>query len=108
MLRLDGSFTIRLPEGEHRLSVFAGSQAYGVKSMTLGSANLLERTASIRATDPQQLLIAFQAAGPNSWRKISGRLRQSPDAALTSNRVLLGGTVIQNVEAPLAADGSFE
>jgi hypothetical protein len=104
----DGSFTVRLPEGEHRLLIAPSSPGYRVKSLAFGSVNVLQRPAVIKPADPQQLLIEFEAESPGAWKKVSGRLRASPDAALPSNRLLVAGPGIQNLEIPLAADGSFE
>jgi Carboxypeptidase regulatory-like domain len=107
-LQADGSFTVRLPDGEHRLSIVPYSNAYRVKSAMLGQADILGRPVVIRAGDSQPLSIEFQSESPTLWKKVSGRLRRTADAALPSDRILLGGSVIQNFETALNPDGSFE
>jgi hypothetical protein len=108
ILEPDGSFTIRIPEGEHRLSAQVRSGPYRVKSMTFGSSDPRQLPVTISETSPRSLLITFEATGLSPWRKVSGRLQLSPDAAPVPHQVLLAGPFVQNVETTAGPDGSFE
>jgi TonB family protein len=53
----DGTFNVLLPEGEHRLALNA--PGYYVRSMNLGSSDLLKDSLRLSDTDSQQLLVSL-------------------------------------------------
>jgi hypothetical protein len=106
-LQPDGSFTIEIPEGEHRLDVQARSGLYKVKSITLGANDVRALPVQIASADNRPLLITFEVTA-NLWRKASGRLPPLPDAAPVRRQVILGGPLIQNLQVFAGVDGSFE
>jgi len=103
----DGSFTIQIPMGEHRLSAQARSDFYKVKSMMLGTTNLRDIPATISDILPRSLFITFEPADTNSWRSVSGHVQRSAEVAAVPH-VLLLGPFTQIVEAAVRPDGSFE
>jgi len=56
-VQADGTFNIPLPEGEHRLALNA--PGYYVRSMNLGSSDLLKDPLRLSNTESQQLLVSL-------------------------------------------------
>jgi hypothetical protein len=107
----DGSFKMRLPEGGYRVAAVPGGvpfpAAYFVRSISYGSADLLQEPMTVSASKYSELQIGFGTTTANPWARVSGRVKGF-DPAKGPLRVALEGRTTAAIETPVNPDGSFE
>jgi len=107
----DGTFKLRLPEGEYRVAAPTGGtaipSAYSVRSIDYGPADLLKEAMTVSASTHSELQIGFAPTASNPWAKVSGRVKGF-DPAKGPARVSLEGRTTAAIETPVNPDGSFE
>lgn len=103
----NATFSITLPEGEHRMSVTGFPGGLAVKSVTMGSVDLLRNLLVIGDAEPEEIVVAFSAPTAPIYLSIKGRVvRPAGSTGSAPTRVTLTGS--GNMEASIAPDGSFE
>ena len=107
----DGSFRMKLPEGEYRVAAAPGANAippaYVLQSLTYGVADLLKEPMTVSAAKSSELQIGFGTAEPNPWIRVSGRV-VGFDTINRPLRVSLESRTTSTIETPLNPDGTFE
>jgi hypothetical protein len=109
MVLSDGSFSIQMPEGEKRIVVGGIPGVYSVKSIAAGSTDLIKEPLNVGESDIDNVLITFAGPKPDMWFKVKGRVvRPASNPGPPPTRVMLSGPLMPDLDATLAADGSFE
>ena len=103
----DGTFKAKLPEDERRLTISTLPLGYSVKSLTYGSANLLEQPLRIAGAAVAEIQVRLAADPAVSFGSVRGRVAGlDPDKG--GVRIILNGvSTFSTFEATLNADGSF-
>jgi hypothetical protein len=101
----DGTFTTRLHSARHQVELGGLPVGYGIESVRLGSTELMTDGLVVGNADVSGLVITVRP--PQSLPALKGRIA-APAGSLGSARVEITGPVIGTLEAPVAADGSFE
>ena len=103
----DGTFKAKLPEDERRLTISALPLGYSVKSLTYGSANLLQQPLRISGAAVAEIQVRLAVDPAVSFGSVRGRVTGlEPDNGAV--RIVLNGvSTFSTFEAPLNADGSF-
>ena len=104
--RPDGTFTLRLPEGEYRLLPDWLPSSYAVKSMSYASADILKTPLRVRGPMPEQLLVTIGPTEPVV--KVAGRVVNSISTAFPVAVLVESSSEQFRMETPIARDGSFE
>jgi hypothetical protein len=109
MVSRDGSFTIQVPEGDKRIVVSGIPSVYSLKSIALGSSDLILEPLKVGESDVHDVVITLNGPPPGMWFKVKGRVvRPASNPGPIPNKVMLSGLSMPDLEAPIAADGSFE
>jgi hypothetical protein len=105
----DGSFSIQVPEGDKRIVVSGIPGVYSLKSIALGSSNLILEPLKVGGSDIHDIVIALTGPPPGMWFKVKGRVvRPASNPGPIPTRVMMSGQSMLDLDATLAADGSFE
>jgi hypothetical protein len=104
----DGAFVAILPEGDYRIALGPGLAArYEVQSFTYGGVNLLTGAASVRASNPQELLLRLKIN--QATVRVAGRVVGVNPSVRPEGTVRLRSVLDQySIEAKIGPDGSFE
>jgi hypothetical protein len=113
--RPDGSFRLKVPEGEYRVFAVPPSapgrtgipQAYFVRSLTSNSRDLTTESLRVSEEETPEMHIGFGTAAANPWVRVSGRV-VGVDPAKGAYRVALESNVTSAIETYVEADGEFE
>jgi hypothetical protein len=106
--RVDGTFQTWMRVGSSKVAVSHIPKEYVLKALTYGETNLLERELELRATDVNSDLLRIVLAPSGiPWKRISGRLTGLESLGGQQVRFFLSSQS-QNIDAPVAPDGSFE
>jgi hypothetical protein len=109
----DGSFVIRLAEGNYQLGIRGLPLGSTVKSIRAGAVNLSDEQLRIAPeSGPRRILVTLARVALDSIPgvKVSGRVTGVGPASLSGVRVVLAGTDVQSylIETAPNADGTFE
>jgi hypothetical protein len=105
----DGSFSIQVPEGDKRIVVSGIPGFYAIKSIALGSSDLTRELLKVGGSEIHDIAIVLAGPPPGMWFKVKGRVvrpASNPDPIPTL--VTLSGPSMPQLDATLAADGSFQ
>ena len=109
MVSRDGSFSVKVPEGDKRIVVSGIPGVYSLQSIALGSTDLIREPLKVGESDIQDVVITLSGPPPGMWFKVKGRVvRPTPNPGPIPTRVMLSGSSMPDLDATLAADGSFE
>jgi TonB family protein len=107
----DGSFRVTVPEGEYRLSWSNLPSGYFLKSITMGSVDLLSAPLKVQVNTPvQPISIMLGVSSPPPWTKLGGRV-VGLNPALTGTPIhvsLTGTSLVETLDTIIAPDGTFE
>jgi hypothetical protein len=101
----DGTFTAKLHAARHRVELGGLPVGYSIESVRIGSADVLRDGFVVGKSDVTGIVITVKT--PSQLPALKGRLTAAP-GSLSSARVEITGPVIGTLDAPVAADGSFE
>jgi hypothetical protein len=105
----DGSFSIKIPEGDKRIVINGIPGVYSLKSIALGSSDLIREPLKVSESDVHDIVITLTGPPPGMWFKVKGRVvRPASNPGPIPTRVILSGPSMPQLDATLAADGSFE
>ena len=109
MVSRDGSFSVKVPEGDKRIVVSGIPGVYSLKSIALGSTDLIREPLKVGESDIHDVVITLTGPPSGMWFKVKGRVvRPASNPGPIPTRVMLSGPSMPDLEAPIAADGSFE
>src|SRR6185295_7313747 len=109
----DGSFHMKLPEGEYRvIAPPAGANnaiptAYVLRALTFGPADLFRETMTVSSKLSLELQASFGTTAPNPWSRVAGKV-VGTDSAQGPFRVALESPATTSIEAIVNPDGTFE
>jgi hypothetical protein len=104
----DGTFKLKLPLGEYRVTLPTGlSPAFVLKSITYGSANLLAEPLRISGNESSEIQVGFGATSSKPFVRVSGSVLGF-DPAQGPFSVGLESDTTSSIEAPVNPDGSFQ
>jgi len=105
----DGSFSLQVPEGDKRIVVSGLPGVYSLKSISLGLTDLILEPLKVGGSDIHDVVITLTGPPAGMWFKVKGRVvRPASNPGPVPTRVVLSGQSMPDVDATLAADGSFE
>ena len=114
-IRRDGTFPLRLGQGDNEVKIERIPIGYTVKSVTYGSLDLLKNTLRLQQATPADTIVLTLAPPPDgsvAGVKVSGKITNLPPSEFfppprvgTRVRLLLGQ---QQFETPMSLDGTFE
>jgi len=113
-VRDDGTFAFHLGKGRYRIAVPVAPPGYYVRSMTYGSSELLREDLDVKEGESPDIFVSLGIARPDSnGVRVAGRVTlQRVNALRKPERVVLITSSSRRntalLEAPVAADGSFE
>jgi len=107
----DGTFRTVVPEGEYRLSWSNLPAGYFLKSISMGSEDLLAQPLKVQVnTSAQPINILLGVVSPPPWTRLRGRA-VGLNPALTGTPIhlnLSGALMLETLDTVIAPDGTFE
>ncbi len=104
----DGRFTLELPEGRHRLRVEGPPESHQLRSVTYGSANLLEDLLDLEGGSANEIVIRFSEAPRSRWVALKGRVTGLANVSQPVRIALVSTESKKRLELSPKKDGSFE
>jgi hypothetical protein len=104
----DGRFSIAVPEGVYRAAVSVAAGGYRVRSLTLGSVDLLKENLQAPTRGAAEMRITLVAPAVLDWMKVSGKVSGLPPSGGGRPRVVKLDGPIPGLEGRIQPDGSFE
>jgi hypothetical protein len=104
----DGRFSVAVPEGVYRASVSVAAVGYRVRSLTLGSVDLMKENLKAPAPGGAEMRITLAPPATLDWVKVSGEVSGLPQAGAGRPRVVKLDGPIRGLEGRIQPDGSFE
>jgi hypothetical protein len=105
---IDGTFQAWMNVGSSKVAISALPKEYVLKAVTFDGANLLEKELELHDTDVNTnlLRIVVEPSGI-PWKRVAGRLTGFENLGKEPVRLVLS-SLNQNIDVPVASDGSFE
>jgi hypothetical protein len=102
------TFTTMLSPGTYRTAASGLPRGYSIKSIGLGTAEILAESMKLTSGDSPSLTITLGVASPPPWVRVRGHVSGSSSAATTNSVALIGSGLAETPIAALLPDGSFE
>jgi TonB family protein len=105
-----GAFSSQLTPGDYRLAVSGIPTGYSLKSVTVGTLDLLTNPLKVVAgTPPAPINVMLGVAAPPPWVKVSGKVGGPGLMGVTPYPLTLTGKgLLAPMQSSLMPDGSFE
>lgn len=105
----DGTFRAVLREGEYQFAWSGIPSGYQLKSITVGSLDLLTNRLKITGGTPvAPIVLTLGVDSPPPWVKVSGRVIGLSRGQIVGETLTLLGGSFQEADTTIHADGSFE
>ena len=105
VINADGTFTTRLHNARHGISLGGLPVGYALSSVRMGTQEVMTQGLQVSNADVTGVVLTVRT--PRQLPRLTGRLAPSVGAPAGA-RVLLNGPVLTNVETTTRGDGSFE
>jgi hypothetical protein len=103
----DGTFKIKLPMDERRITLRGLPLGYEVKTLTYGSTDLLKLPLRVLETDSAELHVGLATNPSIPFGTVKGRVTGLDPELRSARLVLNGAAAFSTFEAPVNPDGSF-
>ena len=104
-----GGFKTVLPEGDYRVSWNSLPEGFSVRSIVVGSTDLLSRPLTVTGAAVSGITLTLGVSSPPPWVKVSGRVTGlSGTAAPPSLTLTDANQPLQSFQSRVQADGTFE
>jgi hypothetical protein len=102
-------FAATLSPGQYRVAANGLPKGYALKSMTLGTTDVLTQPMSLASGDAQSMTVTLGVASPPPWVKVRGRVTGTSASAQQPGSVTMTSpSAADTLTAALQQDGSFE
>lgn len=102
-------FAATLSSGQYRVTANGLPNGYALKSMILGTTDVLSQPMSLASGDAQSMTVTLGVASPPPWVRVRGRVTGSSAASQQPNSVTMTSpSTAEPLTAVLQKDGSFE
>jgi hypothetical protein len=102
-------FAATLSPGQYRVTANGLPNGYALKSMTMGTTDVLTQPMSLPSGDSQSMTFTLGVASPPPWVNVRGRVIGSSAAAQQPKSVTMSSpSAADTLTAVLQQDGSFE
>jgi hypothetical protein len=107
VLTVASSFNTPLHSGQYRISASDLPRGYSIKSIMLGTTDVLAQPLKVASGDSESLAILLGVSSPPPWVKVSGRVNANTGATPT-NVTMSSAAAGDVLTAAVQPDGSFE
>jgi len=112
VVQADGTFNLRLVEGEHRLRVDVVNPAFEVKSFKFGASDAQGKPLQYAVSSKAEFDLSLTSVTPpGGWHRVSGRLIGGENLLPISKHIVVTGVGPQagvNLDIEPNMDGTFE
>jgi hypothetical protein len=101
-------FAATLSPGQYRITGNGLPNGYTLKSMTLGTTDVLTQPMSLASGDAQSMTVTLGVTSPPPWVRVHGRVTGTRAAAQPNSVTMTSPSAADTLTAVLHQDGSFE
>jgi hypothetical protein len=102
-------FAATLSPGRYRVAADGLPKGYALKSMTLGTTDVLTQPMTLASGEAQSMTVTLGVASPPPWVKVRGRVTAANASAQQPSSVTMTSpSAADTLTAPLQQGGSFE
>jgi hypothetical protein len=98
----------QVPAGEYTVSLRDLAAGFSVKSLMLGSKDLLVEKLDLSPTDQPEIAIVLGVSSPPPWVRVRGRVVDIDGLTVPTTIKLFGGGLVSALTAAVSMDGTFE